>query len=92
MAALVVGPDFDFAQLRRATAALPAYARPVLVRIVAALEVTATFKLRTQELARQGYDPSAVSDALYLDDAARGEYLRLDQALYQRIVSGAVRL
>jgi fatty-acyl-CoA synthase len=92
MVALVTGKDFDLGELRRALAALPAYARPVFVRIVAAIEVTATFKLRTQELSRQGYDPGAVSDAIYLDDAARGEYVPLDQPLYEQLVSGALRL
>jgi fatty-acyl-CoA synthase len=93
MAALVVGAGFDLAELRRTVAAaLPAYARPVFVRIVAALEITGTFKLRNQELARQGYDLSSVSDALYLDDATRGEYVRLDAAIYRRIMSGELRL
>jgi fatty-acyl-CoA synthase len=93
MAALVVGAGFDLAELRRTVAAaLPAYARPVFVRLVAALDITGTFKLRTQELARQGYDLGQVSDALYLDDAAGGAYLRLDAALYQGIVSGKLRL
>jgi fatty-acyl-CoA synthase len=93
MAALVVAPGFDLAELRRTVAnALPAYARPVFLRIVPVLEITGTFKLRTQELAQQGYDPAHVGDALYLDDAARGEYLRLDAALHQRIVSGKLRL
>jgi fatty-acyl-CoA synthase len=92
MAALVVGADFDLAELRRVASALPAYARPVFVRIVSALEITGTFKLRTQELIRQGYDPGQTGDALYLDDAGRGEYVRLDAALYQRILSGKLRL
>jgi fatty-acyl-CoA synthase len=93
MAALVVGADFELAELRRTVAkALPAYARPVFVRIVSTLEITGTFKLRTQELARQGFDPGQVVDALYLDDAARGEYVRLDAPLYQRIVAADQRL
>jgi fatty-acyl-CoA synthase len=93
MAALVVGEGFDLGELRRTvTGALPAYARPVFLRIVSELEITGTFKLRTQELVRQGYDPVQVSDALYLDDAARGEYVRLDAALHQKIVSGKLRL
>ncbi len=93
MAALVVAPGFEPAELHRTVSgALPAYARPVFVRIVARLDTTATFKLRTQELARQGFDPAAVSDALYFDDAARGEYVPLDAALYGRIASGRLRL
>ncbi|HYM43804.1 MAG TPA: long-chain-acyl-CoA synthetase [Steroidobacteraceae bacterium] len=93
MAALVAAADFEIAELQRTVAAaLPAYARPVFVRIVSQLEITGTFKLRTQELARQGYDPSRVSDALYLADAANGQYRRLDPPLYQRIASGSARL
>ncbi|MGO9852700.1 MAG: long-chain-acyl-CoA synthetase [Steroidobacteraceae bacterium] len=93
MAALVVGADFTLRELRRTvTSALPSYARPVFVRIVAALEITGTFKLRTQDLAREGYDLSQVSDALYIDDALRGEYLRLDAPLHARIMSGQQRL
>jgi fatty-acyl-CoA synthase len=93
MAALVVGEGFDLAQLRRTlSSVLPSYARPVFLRIVSQLEITGTFKLRTQELVRQGYDPAQVGDALYLDDASRGEYVRLDAALHQRIASGQLRL
>jgi fatty-acyl-CoA synthase len=93
MAALVVAPEFELAELHRTAAdALPAYARPVFVRLAARLDTTATFKLRTQELAREGYDPAALSDALYFDDAARGEYVPLDAALYRRIASGGLRL
>jgi fatty-acyl-CoA synthase len=92
MVAVVVGETFDLTALRRAVAVLPPYARPVFVRIVATLEVTATFKLRTQELTRQGCDPGAVTDALYVEDAARGEYVRLDAPLYQKIVCGTLRL
>jgi fatty-acyl-CoA synthase len=93
MVALSVSAPFDLAELRRRLAAsLPTYARPVFVRIVAALEVTGTFKLRTQELAREGYDPGRVTDALYLDDPGRGQYVRLDAPLHRRLVDGALRL
>ena len=92
MAALVVAAGFDLANLRRTlAAALPGYARPVFLRIVPALEITGTFKLRTQELAREGYDPGQVSDALYVDDAARDEYLRLDTRRHEEIMSGQHR-
>jgi fatty-acyl-CoA synthase len=93
MAALVVSADFNLQELRRRLVArLPGYARPVLVRIVPALELTGTFKLKKQELARQGYDPASVSDQLYLDDGSRQEYVRLDAPLYQRLQAGSLRL
>ena len=93
MAALVVTAEFDLGELRRQLAAhLPAYARPVLLRIVPNIELTGTFKLRKQELALQGYDPVQVRDALYLDDPGRREYVRLDPPLYRRLQAGSLRL
>ena len=93
MAALVVAPEFELAELHRTVSGgLPAYARPVLVRIAGRLDTTATFKLRTQELAREGYDPAALGDALYFADAAHRGYVPLDAALHRRITSGALRL
>jgi fatty-acyl-CoA synthase len=92
MAAIVTGPGFELSELhRRVAAELPPYARPLFVRIVTALELTGTFKQRTRELARDGYDPHQVSDELYLDDATRQEYVRLDAELYRRLVTGMVR-
>ena len=93
MAALVVSADFRLEQLRAVLAAqLPAYARPVFLRILPALELTGTFKLRKQQLAEQGYDPTQVRDPLYLDDPARGAYVPLDAALYATLGSGTLRL
>ena len=93
MAALVVAENFNLATLRSALLTqLPAYARPVFLRIVPALDRTGTFKLRKNELARQGYDPSQVKDALFIDDAVRGEYLLMDLARYRRLLQGAPRV
>ncbi|MGB6605254.1 MAG: hypothetical protein WA747_03470, partial [Steroidobacteraceae bacterium] len=93
MAALIVETDFDLGELRRRLVArLPAYARPVLLRIVPALELTGTFKLKKQDLVRQGYDPTHIRDELYLDDQAAERYVRLDRLLYQRLQAGSLRL
>ncbi len=88
MAAMVVEPGFDFGVLREQLARrLPDYARPLFLRILSRIEATGTFKPRTHEYARAGYDPRATADAVYLDDAAVGEYARLDAARYERIRS-----
>ena len=93
MAALVVTPAFDLEQLQRhVRAQLPEYARPLFVRLVAALELTGTFKLKKQELAAQGYDPQACTDPLYFDDRRVGAYVRLDGPLYQQLTSGALKV
>ena len=41
---------------------LPEYARPVFLRIVSEIEMTATFKPKKQELVRASYDPLATTD------------------------------
>jgi fatty-acyl-CoA synthase len=93
MAALVVNADFSMSEFRRAIAsALPAYARPVFIRIVPAIELTGTFKLRKQELALEGYDPARVRDGLYVEDPLRQDYVPLDAAVHARLRAGKVRL
>jgi fatty-acyl-CoA synthase len=93
MAAVVAASDFDLGELRRELVArLPDYARPLFVRIVSALELTGTFKLRKQELALEGYDRARVRDALYIDDATRGRYVPLDDELYARLNAGKLRI
>ena len=93
MAALVVDDGFDLAGLHAHVAArLPAYARPLFLRLSLSLAATATFKQVKGELARDGFDPAAVGDPLYFDDATRGKYVLLDARLYEQIVSGSLRV
>jgi fatty-acyl-CoA synthase len=93
MAALVVDATFSLSRFRRdVVAALPAYACPVFVRIMAAIELTGTFKLRKHELALEGFDPSRVSDTLYVLDTAVDAYVPLDAATYARLQTGMLRL
>jgi fatty-acyl-CoA synthase len=93
MAALVVRPGFDVGAFRQHLAArLPEYARPLFLRIVPALELTGTFKLRKQELAREGYDRTLVSDTVYFDDRRQQRYVELDQSLYEKLRTGKVRI
>jgi fatty-acyl-CoA synthase len=92
MAALVVTPDFDLNTLHRhLDASLPAYARPLFVRICGELATTATFKHRKDELARAGFDPAATRDALYVYDPRLSAFVRLDSALYDLIRAGQIR-
>jgi fatty-acyl-CoA synthase len=93
MAALVVGSDFDLAAFRaHAAKALPAYARPVFVRLLPALEATGTFKPRKQDLIREGFDPAQVKGSLYVDDPRLGAYRPLDATVHAAIVTGRMRL
>jgi fatty-acyl-CoA synthase len=86
MAAVTVGDTFDLVAFRDHLAGhLPEYARPVFLRIRREIEVTATFRPKTQALARDGYDPAVIRDALYFNDRARHAFVTLDTPLYERI-------
>ena len=56
---------------------LPRYAAPVFVRLTREPDVTTTFKLRKVDLQREGYDPAAVGEPLFVRDEARSEYVPL---------------
>ena len=89
MAAIVPDPDFSLATLRaQIHARLPRYARPLFIRILHRMSLTGTYKLKKSELMRDGFDPSIISDPLYFDDAALGEFRLLDAALCDDIASG----
>jgi fatty-acyl-CoA synthase len=91
MAALEVEDGFDPQAFHaHMTLRLPAYARPVFLRIVDSLALTETFKQKKQVLAQEGFDPAAISDPL-LADCGQG-YVALDAELYARISSGLIRL
>jgi fatty-acyl-CoA synthase len=93
MAALALDGALDFSEFRRHLHhRLPAYARPLFLRLTDRLEVTATFKHRKLELVREGFDPAAVGDAIFFDDPSRQAFVPLDRALYERIAAGEVRL
>jgi fatty-acyl-CoA synthase len=93
MAAMVVRDDFDIAGLRPHLAAfLPAYARPLFLRLSRELQVTETFKHRKRELAEQGFDPERIGEPVFFASPDSPIYVALDSALYARILSGAVPL
>lgn len=93
MATVVPGEGFDLAALRvRMHAALSPHARPLFVRVGAALEATTTFKQRKVDLVRQGCDPGTSTDPIFFDDLAAGHFVRMDAALFARLCSGGVRL
>jgi fatty-acyl-CoA synthase len=92
MAAIVCEGPLDLAALRAHLARrLPAYARPLFVRVMAKIAVTGTFKHTKSDLQREGYDPAA-GDAIYFDDPARREFVPLDGALYASVQAGKMRL
>jgi fatty-acyl-CoA synthase len=93
MAALVTDADFDPANCAAHLAArLPDYARPVFLRICDEIAATRTFKPQKQGLARDGFDPGATDDPLYVFDRSKGAFVPLDAERYGRIQRGEMRL
>ena len=93
MAALTVDGALDFAEFRAHLArSLPPYARPLFLRIQDRIAVTTTFKYQKVELIRDGFDPRASGDAVYFDDPSLRAYVRLDDALFDKIQAGDARL
>ena len=93
MSAIVVNEGFDIAALPAHLAQrLPAYARPVFIRISCDIDATETFKQKKGGLAREGFDPATVSDPLFMLDSKSGAYVALDSGAYQQIIGGSIRL
>ncbi len=93
MASLSTGPDFDLSTLgEKLKDNLPAYARPIFLRLQPELEITGTFKLRKVELVKDGFNPETISDPLYVLDPITGCYEKLDRDGYEAIISGRVKL
>jgi len=93
MAAIASDRAIDLAALRaHLVARLPDYARPLFVRIRGEIEMTTTFKQKKIDLVKQGFDPKATEDAIYFNDPQTRAFVRLDSALYSRILAGEVKL
>jgi fatty-acyl-CoA synthase len=93
MATLVADGTLNFGELRHHLhRRLPAYARPLFLRLKDRIDTTSTFKHNKTALVREGFDPTVVRDPIYFDDPAAEAYRRLDLALYERIADGKVRL
>jgi fatty-acyl-CoA synthase len=93
MAALVTDTSFNLPALSAYLEKnLPFFARPIFLRFQQEIETTSTFKQRKIELQKEGFDPAAISDPLYVRDAARGNYVTLTPALHRDICDGKVKL
>ena len=71
---------------------LASYAAPLFVRVVESPELTGTFKLRKVTLQREGFDPTAISDPLFLRDDGEAAYVRLTPEGFRAIQGGDLRL
>ena len=91
MAYLETDENFSLADFAaRAKAALPTYAVPLFLKLGGEAQVTETFKHKKNELAAAGFDPAKSDAVLYV--LLNGAYRKLDQAVYQQLQSGQIKL
>jgi fatty-acyl-CoA synthase len=92
MASLVVNDEFEIGGLaEQVDREMPAYARPIFVRLQGAIETTGTFKYRKIDLVTEGFDPALVKDPLYFRDPAKG-YVKITKAVYAKILAGGFKI
>ncbi len=69
IALLVIGRGPDVSTLAAKLAGtLPAYARPLFLRLQPEIEITGTFKQKKGELVAEGFDPAKIADPIYYLD------------------------
>ncbi len=92
MAAVVPGAGFDLGGFTGdVNQRLAPFQRPVFVRLVqGSMKITGTFKHQKNEYSRDGFDPTVVSDPLYV--LSRGEYQPLSAAVFEQIQAGELPL
>jgi len=82
----------DFVSLHRGLCEkLPAYARPLFIRLVERIDMTATYKMKKFHLQREGIDLNVISDPLFMLDVKAAKYVPVTKELYQNIVDKNVR-
>lgn len=56
------------------------------------MEMTSTFKQQKFQLVQSGFNPSTISDPLYVLDYEQKSYISLTDSIYLSIVSGERKL
>ncbi len=89
MVALKLQSDYQmdwsgFAQF--VIANLPVYARPYFVRLRDEIDATNSFKQIKIRLQQEGFNPEKTTDSLYFLDPRPGDYVPLDNKVYQEIL------
>lgn len=90
LAAVVCKNGFDPSQFWRMAQELPSYAQPRFVRVIDAMNTTATFKIQKTELRKDGIDPVAQAGRIYLRQDTG--YVPLSTDLWERVRAGQERL
>jgi fatty-acyl-CoA synthase len=93
MVALVVDDRFDISALRaQIESRLPAYARPLFLRVSNRIEMTDTFRHKKRSLSDQGYDFRNFDEAVYFAAPQSQNYQLMDLALLEELSANAIKL
>lgn len=93
MAAITADEGLDLKALHaHLLAHLPTYARPVFLRFQKEVETTGTLKYRKVDLVKEGFDPGATTDPLFVVDSENSSYRPVTVDTVKQIASGAIRL
>lgn len=92
MVAITAEPGFDVQRLAsHVTSHLPAYARPLFLRIEDSLQMTGSYKYVKTGLKADGFDPKKIASPLYFLNSD-GRYTALETSVYEAICAGQIRL
>lgn len=93
MVALVTNDDFDMAAFKvHLHKQLPDYAQPLFIRLQSAIEATSTFKQRKMDLVEEGFAPAGISDPIFFNNPDSADIIKLDKAVYLKVIQGDFRL
>lgn len=87
---LIPGQQFDVAEFTEfVDRELPAFARPVFVRIEQEQDTTGTFKLFKGNLKQQSYHLDQIDEPIYVRQPRSEQYQLLDREFYEQLISGS---
>lgn len=93
VAAVVGADDFCLQELKaHVEAELPAYARPLFIRLCQSIPNTSTFKLRQEDLAREGLSIGDGTDSLWFNNPNGDRIIRCDGGVLSDIAAGRLRV
>jgi len=87
--------ELDLADLaREMSKVLPAYAKPLFIRIIKNMRMTGTYKLQKKEYQKEGYQLDQIKDGdvVYFWDATSRSYVQFTQELDENIRAGKIRV
>lgn len=71
--------------------ALPAYARPLFIRVLKSVPMTSTFKVIKRDFVKEGFDLHIIKDPLYFLNHD-GVYRKFTEKDYDDVMNGKARL